>query len=634
MNFFQHQENARKKTGILICLLVIAVALLILLTTVAVSGLMYYLSANTTSISALAYQEVSFTQHILNTLNSEVSAWIALGVIAVVAGGSLFKLIELSRGGRAVAEALGGKLINPDSREFNERKVLNVIEEMAIASGNPVPPAYIMEEQGINAFAAGYSRRDAVIGLTRGCIEKLSRDELQGVIAHEFSHIHNGDMRLNMKLTATLHGILLIGLIGYYITHGSGYRSRNRGNQVALGMALVVIGYTGTFFGNIIKSAVSRQREFLADASAVQFTRNPAGISGALKKIGGYSQHSRLIHSNAAQFSHMYFASGVTTFFSSLMATHPPLDERIKRIEPRWNGDFPATDNLTAPNTHSEVSQFSGANIDTSATHATDDNQKLADHVTEIADPTAAHVAIADRLISNIPQNIYEACHSAYSARAVIYGLLLDSAISQRKTQLAALQKNSHPATFKELTKISDNILSLSREQLLSVLNLCMPALKTLSAAQYAVFKKNLIALIQADNRISLFEWCLYRITTKNIEQKKVHETIGLSDCKEEVEYVLEAVAIAGRNKDTLHALNLGLASIGQPQLTKLRLESLQLQKLDKVISRLEKLRPLEKPKLLKAIIEVIHADGITSYEEKEFFRAIGDSLNCPIPPL
>ncbi|VUD60044.1 Protease HtpX [Thalassocella blandensis] len=631
MNFFRHQENARKKTGLLICLLGAAVLCLIILTTVVVSGIMYYLSSNTTSMQAVAYHQLSFSQHLINTLNSEISAWIGFGVILVVAGGSIFKLIQLSHGGRTVAEALGGKLIHPDSRTFNERKVLNVVEEMAIASGNPVPPVYLLNEQGINAFAAGYSRRDAVIGVTQGCIDKLSRDELQGVIAHEFSHIHNGDMRLNMRLTAVLHGILLIGLIGYYVTHGSSssYRSRNRGNQIALGMALVVIGYVGTFFGNIIKAAVSRQREYLADASAVQFTRNPAGISGALKKIGGYSQKSALQHSNAAQFSHMYFASGITTFFASLMATHPPLSNRIKRIEPRWDGTLPLTDNTNAPETHSEISQFSGTGNTENGTAAIHP-----DKLTEISDATAAHVNKADDILRSIPSEIHNACLAAFSARAVVYALLLDQDKTHRQNQLAELKQRSHPATFQELSKIGNGVLSLPREHALALLHLCMPALKTLSTPQYEVFKKNLIALIQADNKINFFEWCLYRITTKNIEQSVTREHYSLNSCKNEIAHLLEAIAIAGRNSDKLHALNMGLQALNFPLQTQLKIEVLQLQTLDKALSRLEKLKPLAKPQLLKAAAEVINADGLVSTEEKEFFRAIGDSLNCPIPPL
>ena len=248
---------------------------------------------------------------------------------------------------------MGGRLLHPQTTDLNERKILNVVEEMAIAAGTPVPPVYLLEnEEGINAFAAGHAPNDAIIGVTRGCVQTLSRDELQGVIGHEFSHILNGDMRLNLRLMGVLFGILLIGLTGYILlrsTSGYGYRVRvnsrddDRGRRNILpliGLALYVIGYVGVFFANLIKAAVSRQREFLADASAVQFTRNPEGIAGALKKIGRLAG-SAMHEPRAAEASHMFFGNigGVGQLFG-LLATHPPLVERIRRLDPSFDGDF------------------------------------------------------------------------------------------------------------------------------------------------------------------------------------------------------------------------------------------------------------------------------------------------------
>ena len=144
-----------------------------------------------------------------------------------------------------------------------------------------------------------------------------------------------------------IHGILLIGIIGRVLMHGGGggrsRRSKDGGAQIALlGLALFAIGYLGTLFGNLIKAAVSRQREFLADASAVQFTRNPEGISHALAKIGGLTQGSRMASSLAAEASHMFFGDGMVHRISSVMATHPPLPERILRVDPSFGGRFEA----------------------------------------------------------------------------------------------------------------------------------------------------------------------------------------------------------------------------------------------------------------------------------------------------
>ncbi len=282
---------------------------------------------------------------------------IAGGTLAVIAAGSLYKIWRLSDGGHTVAQLLGGRPVDPNTADPKERRVLNVVEEMAIASGLPVPTVYLLErEEGINAFAAGFTPQDAVIGVTRGALEILNREELQGVIAHELSHVFHGDTNLNLRLMGVLHGILVIALVGYFILRSTlrvASSNRKSGLVVVLpiaGLILLVIGYIGVFFGRLIKSAVSRQREFLADASSVQFTRNPQGIGGALKKIGGLSMGSLVMSPHAEQASHFFFSdgklgklrsafSGVTHF--QFLATHPPLAERIRRVDPRWDGVYP-----------------------------------------------------------------------------------------------------------------------------------------------------------------------------------------------------------------------------------------------------------------------------------------------------
>ena len=292
MDFFQSQEVARKKTGLLVAYFVLAVILIIVTVYLAIAAILQ-------AAGPAVREGAELTAPSL--WDPQLFGAIAAGTTALIAGGSLYKIAALSSGGHTVAELLGGRLLHPQTSDLNERKILNVVEEMAIAAGTPVPPVYLLEnEDGINAFAAGHSPNDAVIGVTRGCIQTLSRDELQGVIAHEFSHILNGDMRLDLRLMGVLFGILLIGLTGYILlrsTSGYGYRVRvnsrddDRGGRNVLpliGLALYIIGYIGVFFANLIKAAVSRQREFLADASAVQFTRNPDGIAGRSRRSGRF----------------------------------------------------------------------------------------------------------------------------------------------------------------------------------------------------------------------------------------------------------------------------------------------------------------------------------------------------------
>ena len=324
-DFFTHQDQARRNTTRLEVLFVLAVLALILSIDLLLAATLGYLARDPRT-GAVDWS-LAFDPGIV--------VLSALGTLSVVGGGSLFKTAQLRSGGHVVAEELGGRRLHPDTADPTEQKILNVVEEMAIASGTATPPVFLLDsEQGINAFAAGFTPSDAVIGITRGAAERLTRDELQGVVAHEFSHILNGDMRLNIRLMGILHGILIIGMLGYFIlrmtaSSGRGRRSSRGGGGgavvaiLALGAGLMAVGFFGTLFGNLIKAAVSRQREFLADASAVQFTRQPSGLAGALKKISGLAAGSRIENPNAPEASHMFFGRA-TGGFAGLFSTHPP----------------------------------------------------------------------------------------------------------------------------------------------------------------------------------------------------------------------------------------------------------------------------------------------------------------------
>ncbi|WP_075187287.1 M48 family metallopeptidase [Teredinibacter haidensis] len=648
MNFFQHQDVARKKTTLLVVLLLMAVLSLSAITVFALGIFFYVIQTNSNSISAVNAQSKTFPEHLWIFTQSDAALWITLSVIAVVGMATLYKYIQLGAGGKKVAEALGGNLLVYDGASNNEKRLLNVVEEMAIASGNPVPPVYVLEEKGINAFAAGLHSRDAVVGITRGCLDLLNREELQGVIAHEFSHIHNGDMRLNMRLVAILHGILIIGLIGYFIMHGSGgyrgrhhgyrsstrSRSKNQGAQMGLGLALVAIGYGGTFFGNIIKAAVSRQREFLADASAVQYTRSSNGIGNALKKIGGYSGGSTLSNGAASQFSHMYFGQGIKTSFAALMATHPPLHERIKRVLPRWNGGYLHPEE-SAPQ-HQQQADLNGEIPNhnfVSSNLSAEQFQQMA--VASIGEPQAQHLKHAQTLIGGLPQNLRDAAHQAFSARALIYCLLLDANRDIRQQQIAQLKDAAHPATFNIMQSLYRFVYQLPREQHLALIEMSIPALKLLSAPQYDVFKRNLIALVHADKHVSLFEWCLYRILTNAIEPRRDESSFQLRDLAKEISLVFSLVVHAGKSQSPGGAFQKGIESLGLNKI-KFTLDSgsLSFQQVDAAIEKLACLKVLQKPRFLKALADIIAADGKVRAVEKELFRAIAHSLDCPVPPL
>lgn len=343
MNFFEQQDKARGQTAWLLALLAGAVVVIV--------GVFE------------AALWIAFDGKHGDSAFLLASAGVLVFFTLVIGGGSLVRTVQLSfGGGKSVAESLGGKLLHPgESLDPASRRILNIVEEMSLAAGISVPPVYLIEESGINAFAAGYSPSDAVIGITRGCIENLNRDELQGVIAHEFSHICNGDMRLNIRLMGLIFGLVVMSLLGELLVRllgnvssssrssrsssssSSDSKDNSGGILLALflvGVGLWLLGFLGSLFARIIQAAISRQREFLADASAVQYTRNPSGISGALKKIGGIESHGMIHSPEAADANHMFFACGVKASGLFSLDSHPPLAERIRRIEPNWDGKY------------------------------------------------------------------------------------------------------------------------------------------------------------------------------------------------------------------------------------------------------------------------------------------------------
>jgi Zn-dependent protease with chaperone function len=650
MNFFEQQDLARRNTQRLIVLLVLAVLSLIAVTTVFLAGVIAYLQGG--GYSEELYH-TSLTQVLINTITGKMIAGISLLVISVVILGSLFKMAQLRAGGRAVAEAMGGRLLHAYTQDPDERKILNIVEEMAIASGTPVPPVYLIEEEGINAFAAGHNLQNAVIGVTRGCIHLLSRDELQGVIAHEFSHILHGDMRINLRLIAILHGILLLGLIGEYLLrstrHGNSRSDRNNlvGLIVVIGLGLVVIGYTGTFFGNLIKSAVSRQREFLADASAVQFTRNPDGIAGALKKIGAHVYGSELTLSNAAEFSHMYFSAGITTAFSRLMATHPPLPDRIKRIQPRWDGSYPKLDLRSASGLYSGASSQAGeaahlasgpqmqgfSNIGQTLSSA-----EIEAALAQTGQASAQHIESAQQQLAALGPEIQAAAHDSFSARALMFGLFLDKHPEQREKQWQSLADLIGTNSLPQVKSIAHQVLSLDTSLRLPLIELSIPALKELSQAQLQIFVQCLECLIQADNRITLMEWSLRRVILHHLlpaPAPRLRQR-DLRDMGDQCTLLVSILAYAGARseEDASAAFTAALEPLGLTHRKILPKSGCKLLQLEQALTQLNEVKPLQKPKLLKAMTQCIAHDNKITSSEAELFRAIADGLDCPVPPL
>ena len=634
MDFFQAQDSAHRNTTRLVIFFTLAVLSLIVITNLLVMVLFGFVEPGEegVTLSAIATQ-----------FDWQVMLVVSVAVLIVIFGGSAYKTMALSGGGTAVAESLGGRLISQSTSDLHERKALNVVEEMAIASGTPVPPVYLLEhEQGINAFAAGFTPGDAVIGLTRGTITYLTREELQGVIAHEFSHILHGDMRLNIRLIGILHGILLIGLIGYIVLRSvRGGSNKNAAPMMGLGLGLLVIGFTGTFFGNLIKASVSRQREFLADASAVQFTRNNNGIAGALKKIGGYTPGSELDTPEAPTMSHAYFSNGVSSFMQSIFATHPPLDVRIKRIDPNWDGVFaPVTREVSEDEqTSGQTKHASGtASMKTAAVGAVIASQIL----DSVGQTSPEQLDYAVSLVNGIPTEILDAVHDPYSARAIIYCLVIDDKqVNIRDKQLHRLRELGDTGIVDLVSKLFGVVNALDIRYRLPLIDMTLPSLRQLSKEQYLLFKTNLLFLMQADNQINMFEWSLQKILFHHLDAefdrpgKKIAKFRSYKVVKNHIDVLVSMLVYASVQDKTeiKEAFANAEQELGLTNLVLLSRQQINLETLDLAVENLALLKPLLKPRLLKACLIVITQDQKYSPDEMELIRAIGDVLDCPVPP-
>jgi len=636
IDFFEGQERARKNTGKLVLFFGLAVLLMIVGVFAIVCIAMKMSDAET--------QAVPFMEYALSRL--DLLGMAAVGVLVVVGLGSMVKTASLKAGGHVIAESLGGSPILPGTNDPDAARLLNVVEEVAIASGSPVPPVYLLEDEtGINAFAAGYSIDDAVIGVTRGCVELLTRDELQGVIAHEFSHILNGDMRLNIRLIGIVAGILFVAMVGYIamrvgMVMGHGRRRSKESGGAAIGLlaagaALWVLGYAGVFFGRLIKAAVSRQREYLADASSVQFTRNPDGIAGALKKIGGFSEGSHIQHPRGEEASHMMFSQGFRSFFGGLFATHPPLEERIRRVDPSFVGKF---DSVTGPPPADQREAVAG--FAAQATTAVEEPPLLRPAVAMIGEVDPAHIDYARQMMANIPDRLREAAREPFAARPLVYALLMSPEENVNRRQREDIGQSDVKA-YHEMGRLEADVASLDDALRLPLADLAVEGLRGMAKGQYDDFRAQVNRLIEADENVDLFEWSLTKILLRHLDPqflgvKRRSEREPLRDYGHHVSTLLTALAIAGADSqaEARTAFAHGQAELTDLQLEFVPTEANSLTALDDAANRLSLVRPKDKRRVVHAAAQVISADREITLTEAELFRAVVDTLGCPVPPL
>ncbi len=647
MDFFEHQARARRKTVLLVVYFLAAVVLIILAVYAVIA------------VAVAQYANDDGGRLPADYWTPEIFLAVSAVTIFIITIGTLYKVFELSGGGETVARAVGGRPVNPDTQVLSERILLNVVEEMALASGTPVPPVYVMDqEHAINAFAAGTTPQNAVIGVTRGTIETLKRDELQGVIAHEFSHVLNGDMRLNIRLIAVLNGILLIATVGYILMRTGGTRTyfannKKGGNPLPLvGLALYIIGYIGVFFGHLIKSAVSRQREFLADASAVQFTRYPDGIAGALKKIGGLSFGSRLKTERAEEASHMYFGNGLRAPFLQMLATHPPLDERIRRIEPKFDGKFPevgpikhTADELVDPRTLRMARQGKQLAHSAAVAGASAFAHDPSAAINQVGAPDLGHVRYAAALVDSLPMEVASTIRDPLGAVATIYALLVDDDEPDiRRVQLDHLTHAGDPRAVAEMQRIAPHVAQVTAESKLPLVSMTLPALKGLSPAQRKAFAADVMFLIKADKRVSLFEYAVHRLIVTRLVERLTHQRPHvvtprtLRRLAPVVSRLLSTLAQWGSRDaaEVRRAFDAAIATLPTrgARLQLLSREQCDIGVLDEALNQLADVAPAVKKPILNACAVCIGSDGKATVEETELLRVIADALGCPMPPL
>jgi Zn-dependent protease with chaperone function len=647
MDFFEAQDRARRRTHVLVgffAAAVLGIVLAVYLVVMVAGGLSLGMTPG---------------------FDPALFAVVALGTGTLIGLGSAFRTSQLRRGGPAVAELLGGRPVSHDTEDPLERRLVNVVEEMAVASGTPVPAVYVLPgEDSINAFAAGYGIHDAAVAFTRGSLERLSRDELQGVVAHEFSHVLNGDMRLNIRLVGLLFGILLLAVVGRGILRGGMMSRRSRDGRAALlGMALVVLGYIGVFFGKLIKAAVSRQREFLADAAAVQFTRNPDGIAGALKKIGAHSAGSRIRDHHAEELSHLFFADGVGAALSRATSTHPPLQERIRRIDPSWDGDFGTADPVSLPERPARARPERapiGVSGGLDGARALTDGPAggvaaVAAILASIGAPNPEHVTYARRLLEGIPPELRDAAHDPVGARALLLALVGGSgpagaearrkvAVSLDGERLPAREGTGRegPSFSARLEDLLPKIERLPAEARLPLLDLALPALHRLEPADAAAFRTGVERVARADGEVRPFEFALLHVLWRHLPGarepgRRAGPPLDLGSLGREVEVVLSAVARVGtRDEEAGGEAFLEGARTLFPTLDPVQrpLEQVGLGEVDGALERLERGTLEARRRVLAACAATILADAEVRPEEAELLRAVAECLELPLPPI
>lgn len=630
MDFFARQEQSRRTTRYLVLLFALAFLSVALATAIVVATLFQFLPAF--DVPMLSTTIGSGTGDVFGPFFATIGIVLLLMLIA-----SAGRSAMLSRGGASVARMLGGTEIHGDSRDPLHRRLVNVVEEMSIAAGVPVPDIFVLEsESAINAFAAGLEQSDAAVAVTRGALERLDRAELQGVIAHEFSHILNGDMRINQRLMGFSFGILVLALAGRWMLRSMRFTRRSRNSKgsiaVVLGIALAIIGSIGMLFGRLIKAAVSRQREILADASAVQFTREPEGLAGALKKIGGYT--TEFTSTDAEEVAHMLFGRG-SRAFRGWFATHPPLIDRIRALEPSFSQD----DFVRLPDAVQTPAD------DTESAHARHFASTAEPHI-EVSVEAAGRIEsahIGEAIHAAIPLELRDAAHSHESSWLLVIALLCSNDPATENRHRSFLEQRLGAQRTDMCLRLARSAGALDISLRLPLLELCMPALRQRPDSQLQFLLDLIIDLTAEQDTYRLFDFVLPRVLVAWLGHRAgthARRSGARIRSRAALRTLLATVASFGHADaaGATAAWRAGLAAVknsgGADAATIEPHDSNLLRQLDAAVDKLRDQPARIKRGLLAAVLVTIQHDHEIRIEEIELFRAVAATLDVPAPPL
>jgi Zn-dependent protease with chaperone function len=632
MNFFKRQDEARRASRRLVVLFALAVVAVVAAVDLVVFLLMRQGEAHAHGyLPPLGEWLAMHPRMVVGT---------TLAVLAVIAIASFYKTMVLGGGGGVVARSLGGVRISSDTSDPQQRRLLNVVEEMAIASGVPMPEVYLLEqESGINAFAAGHNPSNAAIGVTRGTLTTLNRAELQGVIAHEFSHILNGDMQLNVRLMGLLFGLLVIALIGRTVLRGA---TRVRGDRkggvlivVLIALAVLIIGYVGLFFGRLIQAAVSRSREALADASAVQFTRDPGGLRGALVKIGASTAGSRVGNTEVEEVAHMLFAPGMSRFF----ATHPPLLERLKAIDPRFDPQeierararmMAATVEAETPAAQARAAEYV---IDLPAAAPSVVSQL-------VGNPGTVHMELAREIRQSLPEAIVAAGRHAQSARALLLALALDSNPGTRAGQKQVIAQRLSVEIAAATAALEPDVDALEPEQRSPAMMRGFSALRQLTHEERVQLMACLNGMLPTDGNVSLHSYVLRKLAQMHLRDDldpgARARRLTLDVVRQDAQVLFSVLAQHGQSDETSarRAYEAGMHHLFPRERPAYGIAGPWSAALDLALSRLDQLAPIAKEQLVEAMVATVTHDQQLTIGEAELLRAVCASVHCPLPPL